>query len=106
MAKIHKLLVYNKSDTKGSLSFNIRVPVDEEHYNNIAQHHKRRLIAQTTPIVIPISQSRDLCELTGLSPSQIRQDFEFNKILKKSNHLQVLEEIEYEDPEGFYPVRL
>lgn len=106
MAKIHKLLVYNKSDTKGAISFNIRVPVDEDHYNSIAQHHKKRLTAQTTPIVIPISQSRDLCELTGLSPSQIRQDFEFNRVLRKTNNLQIMEEIEYEDPDGFYPVRV
>lgn len=106
MSKFQKFLIYNKSDAKGSISFNIRVAVDEEKYNHVAQHHKRRLTAQSIPIVIPVNQSRDLCELTGMTPSQIRQDFEFNRILKKTNTIHIMEEIEYEDPEGFYPVRL
>ena len=104
--KIHKLLVFNRSDTKSTVSINIRVPVDEERYNHVAQHHKRRLIAQSIPVIIPVSQSRDLCEITGMSPTQIKADFEFNRAYKKYNNLQILEEIEYEDPEGYYPVRL
>ena len=93
-----KLLVLNRAHDKSAVSFNVRVPVDVERYEAVAQHHKRRLLAQKIPVVIPHNQSRDVCEITGLTPTQIKDDYEFNKILRAGIvPIEILYDIEYTD---------
>ena len=102
----HEFVILNGGARKSNVSFNIHPPIDQGEYNRVAKHHKRKVLQTIIPVMILHNRSEDLCKLTGLSPEQIKEDEEFQKMFA-TGELTVLidSSIPYVDPPGYYPVR-